>query len=115
MPEKVVECVGRQKYMTQTEVREIMRRLWDKESDLLQYLYAMDYKIRDPQKKLGLYPPGLQSLIDKTSFKKAYQMFFIQVVAVPPNNVRPLSKMNDMVYENPQNIALTQVSSPVIQ
>lgn len=37
-------------------------------------------------------------------------MFFVQTVLVPPNNVRPLSRMGDMTFEHPQNTALTQAS-----
>lgn len=36
-------------------------------------------------------------------------VFFIEVVPVPPNKFRPMSKMGDMTYEHPQNTHLTQI------
>lgn len=87
-----------------------MKRFWLKESDVLQFLYANNFQIKDTKQKLLFRPQGLQSLMKTQSFRNAYQMFFVQVVAVPPNNVRPLSRMGEMTFENPQNIAMTQVN-----
>ena len=91
--------------MTTAEVREIMRRLWEKETDVLQFCYALDPRF----KTVKLPMPGTGSKQAAEAFKNVYQMFFVQTVAVPPNNVRPVSKMGDITFENPQNVALTQV------
>lgn len=96
--------------MTVAEVREVMRRLWSNCSGLLKHLYALDRKLgRVGHATLSQStPPSLQS---QTSFKEAYHMFFVQTVLVPPNNVRPLSKMGELTFEHPQNTALTQAST----
>ena len=91
--------------MTASEVREVMRRLWSNSSSLLRHLYALDQRLRSP-----LLSPHSKSLQSSGSFKEAYHMFFVQTVLVPPNNVRPLSRMGDMTFEHPQNTALTQAS-----
>ena len=82
-----------------------MRRLWSNSGSLLRHLYALDQRLRSP-----LLSPHSTSLQSGGSFREAYHMFFVQTVLVPPNNVRPLSRMGDMTFEHPQNTALTQAS-----
>ncbi len=93
----------RPRYMTASEVREIMRRLWSNSSSLLRHLYALDQRLHSP-----LLSPRSKSSQSGGTFKEAYHMFFVQTVLVPPNNVRPLSRMGEMSFEHPQNTALTQ-------
>ena len=91
--------------MTASEVREVMRRLWSNSGSLLRHFYALDQRLRSPL--LGHSSKSQQSI---GAFKEAYHMFFVQTVLVPPNNVRPLSRMGELSFEHPQNTALTQAS-----
>jgi DNA-directed RNA polymerase I subunit RPA1 len=94
--------------MTPAEVREVMRRLWTNNERVLQHLYALDHKLSKQTDRL-LPTPDKQALLSAAGFRTTYQMFFVQTVAVPPSNVRPLMRMGDMTFEHPQNVALTQV------
>lgn len=98
--------------MTASEVREVMRRLWSNSGNLLRHIYALDQKLGSKGGTKGL-PPGSSALQKGTEFKEAYNMFFVQTVLVPPNNVRPMARMGDMTFEHPQNTALTQVITKV--
>ena len=91
--------------MTPAEVREVLRRLWASDADVLSHLYALDLQLASPSlKKKGKRPQRPEG------FKQAYQMFFVQTVAVPPNSVRPMSRVGDLTFEHPQNTFLTQAS-----
>ena len=89
--------------MTPAEVREVMRRLWSNDSRILRQLYGSN-----PLTALGSKNRAAKAL-QKTGGVDGYQMFFLQTIAVPPNNVRPLSRMGEMTLDHPQNIAFTQV------
>ena len=99
---------GRPRYMTPAEVREVMRRMWSKNSAVLKQLYHLDKNLSRSSKRTR-FAPGLGKL-GGGGFENAYRMFFVQTIAVPPNSVRPMSKQGDMLFEHPQNTALTQVS-----
>lgn len=92
--------------MTCSEVREVMRRLWSNSGNLLRHFYALDPRLGIPK---SMIPE--KTLQMGSDFTEAYHMFFVQTVLVPPNNVRPLSRMGELTFEHPQNTALTQASS----
>lgn len=64
--------------------------MWEINSELLDLIY-------------GVYDSKLKKRVSSPD------VFFIEVVPVPPNKFRPLSKMGDMTYEHPQNTHLTQI------
>ena len=64
--------------------------MWEQNSELFDLLYGS----YDPIQKKRVSSPDV---------------FFIEVVPVPPNRFRPMSKMGDMTYEHPQNTHLTQI------
>nr|CAA32887.1 unnamed protein product [Schizosaccharomyces pombe] len=80
------------KYMTSTEVRNHLRRLFVKENVVLSRLYA-----------------------HKRGKPASADMFFLQNIAVPPTRFRPASKMGDEVHENIQNELLTRILQSSIQ
>ncbi|WBW72626.1 DNA-directed RNA polymerase I complex large subunit Nuc1 [Schizosaccharomyces osmophilus] len=80
------------KYMTSTEVRNHLRRLFGKEGSVLTRLYS--------------HKRGSAATAD---------MFFLQNVAVPPTRFRPASKVGDEVHENIQNELLTKILQSSIQ
>ena len=88
--------------MTVSEVREVMRRSWAKNSDILSLMYAQDPRLR-------LFGFGGRAAPSSPTFAAAYKMFFLQVVPVAPNRVRPPSFIGDNTFEHPHNIALTRV------
>ncbi|KAI8923925.1 hypothetical protein BC831DRAFT_513816 [Entophlyctis helioformis] len=79
----------RDTYLTPLQVRAHLELLWKREQTILDVLYGT------PQK-------------DGTRVSSP-DIFFQDVVSVPPNRFRPLSKMGDMMYEHPQNIHLTEI------
>ncbi|KAK9816421.1 hypothetical protein WJX72_000053 [[Myrmecia] bisecta] len=97
-PSKATPADGRPRYMTPAEVREIMRRMWETNSDILSYLYAVETHSGPQNRRPLLKPPA-----------DAYRMFFLQTIAVAPNRFRPPSKLGDMVFEHPQNTVLAQI------
>lgn len=103
--------------MTPAEVQEIMRRMWAKNAHVLCRLYALKRRLASHGQRLPA--PGLSALKDAAAFRHAYRMFFVQTVAVPPNNVRPPARMGDATFEHTQNVSLIQVQtlppSPIIQ
>ncbi|EEB08017.1 DNA-directed RNA polymerase I complex large subunit Nuc1 [Schizosaccharomyces japonicus yFS275] len=74
------------KYMTSTEVRNHLRRLFTKEGRVMSLLFA--------------HKKGKPASAD---------MFFLHNIAVPPTRFRPASKMGDEVHENIQNELLTKI------
>ncbi|KAJ3105589.1 hypothetical protein HDU97_007931 [Phlyctochytrium planicorne] len=81
----------RARYLSSVEVRAHLRVLWRREKILFDLLYGSSTK----------------SSASRTS--SCDNMFFLDVVAVPPNKFRPASKMGDMIYEDPQNSHLTAI------
>ena len=79
--------------MTPAEVREILKRLWLNNADILSLLYAVENKQVPRSSKIH------------TKYEDTYQMFFVQTVPVAPNKFRAPSKLGDQVFEHPQNPA----------
>lgn len=92
--------------MTVSEVREVMRRMWAQNSALLRLLFAQDPKL-SVMGSVNVQQPKARD------FEQAFNMFFLQVIPVAPNRVRPVSIMNDQSFEHPHNVALTRVGSPL--
>lgn len=90
--------------MTVSEVREVMRRMWSHNSDVLRLLFAKDSRLS------VLGSMNLQQHAARgRDFEQAYNMFFLQVLPVAPNRVRPVSILGDQSFEHPHNVALTRV------
>lgn len=64
--------VGKPKFMTPADVEEILRRLWQNESGVLQHLYASETGRGSQGKGSG----------------EGYKMFFLHAIAVAPNKFR---------------------------
>ena len=91
--------------MTVSEVREVMRRMWARNSALLRLLFAQDAK-------LSMLGPMHAPQPKARDFEQAFNMFFLQVMPVAPNRVRPVSILGDQSFEHPHNVALTRVCIP---
>ncbi|GFP89671.1 DNA-directed RNA polymerase i subunit rpa1 [Phtheirospermum japonicum] len=74
-----------------SEVRDILRRLWENEAPLCKY-------INDIQQQQG-----------KLSGKPGYNMYFLETILVPPIKFRPPAKGGDSVMEHPQTVLLGKV------
>lgn len=98
--------------MTTAEVREVLRRLWSNSSRILGLLYGSSLVSKPGCQGQGR---SARTLRKAAATLQGYQMFFLQTVAVPPNNVRPLSRMGELTIDHPQNLALTQVSRRTAQ
>ena len=89
--------------MTVSEVREVMRRMWSQNAAVLRLLFAQGAALS------VLGSVDVQKHVEAHAFEQAYRMFFLQVLPVAPNRVRPASMMGDQSFEHPHNIALTRV------
>ena len=93
----------RPRFMTVAEVREVMRRMWAANAPVLARIYSPDAPDLAPARARGqavLAPPRA------AGFAEAYRMFFLSVLPVPPNRVRPPSRLGEVVYEHPFNTSL---------
>ncbi|KAL0359500.1 UNVERIFIED_CONTAM: DNA-directed RNA polymerase I subunit [Sesamum angustifolium] len=75
-----------------SEVRDILRRLWENEAPLCSYMCD----IQQQQCKLSGNVAG-------------YSMFFLESILVPPIKFRPPAKGGDSVMEHPQTVLLGKV------
>ena len=89
---KKLEAAAKARYLTPLEAREHISKLFKNEVTILDLLYGME-----------VIENG------KLARKASPNMFFLDVLAVAPNRFRPLAKMDDMVYEHPQNIYLSDI------
>ncbi|CAL8467924.1 g7462 [Coccomyxa elongata] len=105
-PAEGASAAQRPRFMTVSEVREVMRRMWAKNSDILSLMYAQDSRLRLFGFGAG---SGGRAAPSAPTFAAAYRMFFLQVVPVAPNRVRPPSFIGDNTFEHPHNIALTRI------
>ena len=83
--------------MTPAEVREVLKRMWQRNTDILSLLYAVENKNVPHSNKIH------------TKYEDIYKMFFVQTVPVAPNKFRAPSKLGDQVFEHPQNTLLVTI------
>ena len=83
--------------MTPAEVREVLKRMWRNNTDILSMLYAVENKHVPRSSKIH------------SIYEDIYEMFFIQTVPVAPNKFRAPSKLGDQVFEHPQNTLLVTI------
>lgn len=92
------------KYVTPTEAKEIMRRTWDANIDVLKYIYPTDIARRQMKSADGS-KKGIMHPLPSDGYKD----FFIQTIPVAPNRFRPVNHVGDMIYEHPQNTILVKI------
>lgn len=92
------------KYLAPTEAKEIMKRAWKANIDVLKYIYPADIARR--QMKCG---DKSQKGLVSTMHGDGYKEFFMQTIPVAPNRFRPVNHVGDMVYEHPQNTILAKI------
>jgi DNA-directed RNA polymerase I subunit RPA1 len=78
--------VSQPKFLTPTEAREMMKRIWRENCQVLKYIF-----------------PSHGKAISN------WQDFFIQTIPVAPNRFRPANHVGDQVYEHPQNTILVKI------
>ncbi|PNH12767.1 DNA-directed RNA polymerase I subunit rpa1 [Tetrabaena socialis] len=93
------------KYMTPTEVQELMRLLWEHEWPILSLIYSAQVA----PKVGGPGGGGGTRLLSKADAQEAYRMFFLRVLPVAPNKFRPPSKVGDELFEHAHNVALAKI------
>ncbi|KAJ3375015.1 hypothetical protein GGF31_005737 [Allomyces arbusculus] len=88
-------------YMNPTLVKTILELLWVNDAPFLDLVFhSTFYDV-----------PLVLNETERAAYqaKSSPNMFFFDVVAVPPTKFRPASKMGDMVFDHAQNTALTEV------
>ena len=93
------------KYLTPTEAKEIMRRAWKANIEVLRFIYPTDVNRRRAKKGDNVKSLDSQSTLSLDGYKE----FFIQTISVAPNRFRPVNHVGDMVYEHPQNTILVKI------
>ncbi|TPX70811.1 DNA-directed RNA polymerase [Spizellomyces sp. 'palustris'] len=88
--EETEVVANRDKFLTPMEVQEHFKLLWAREQTIFDLLYGA-------------------TSVENGARTSTWTMFFLDVVSVTPTRFRPVSKMNDMLYEHPQNTHLTEV------
>ena len=101
--------------MTPAEAREVARRIWVTNEPLLRELYAKNAPG-------GVFFAGFagsggsggrfsssSSHSSSLRWRETYRSFFVSTVAVPPNRLRPPSRLGDVTFEHPHNVALAAV------
>ncbi|KAJ3020699.1 hypothetical protein HKX48_000363 [Thoreauomyces humboldtii] len=82
--------VNRDKFITTLEVEQHLKMLWKHEQTIFDLLYG-------------------STVVGTGTRTSSCAMFFFDVVSVTPTRFRPVSKMNDMMYDHPQNTHLTDI------
>lgn len=83
--------------MTPAHVKEVLKRMWRNNTDVLSLIYAVESKQVPHSSQIH------------TRYEDLYQMFFIQTVPVAPCKFRNPSKLGDQQFEHPQNTLLTAI------
>ncbi|KAJ3090513.1 hypothetical protein HK102_003478 [Quaeritorhiza haematococci] len=94
-----------QRYLTSEEIYRHFLVLWSREREILDLLYGA---APPPKRFISL---ASASKTDDLDLKRvsSQDMFFVQVLPVPPNRFRPPDRSNGRLYEAGQNVFLTQV------
>ncbi|KAI8918337.1 hypothetical protein DFJ77DRAFT_547101 [Powellomyces hirtus] len=88
--EAVVLPTNRDKFLTPLQVEQHLKMLWQREQSIFDLLYGA-------------------TVVGSGTRSSNYAMFFLDAVSVTPTRFRPVSKMNDQLYEHPQNTHLTDI------
>ena len=97
------------KYLTPTEVREILRRVWDVNEAILAYIYPADVARRQRKRPNSTVAGSAAAGNLAARRGQGYKDFFVQTIAVAPNRYRPVNRVGDIVYEHPQNTLLVKL------
>jgi DNA-directed RNA polymerase I subunit RPA1 len=96
------------KYLTPTEVREILRRMWEINEPILAYIYPTDVARRQRRRSPAAATAAAAGN-NAARRSQGYKDFFVQTVPVAPNRFRPVNRVGDAVYEHPQNTLLVKL------
>jgi len=107
-PSASVLAGGTPKYLTPTEVREILRRMWELNEPILAYIYPTDVARRQ-RRRSSAVSAAVAAGNNAAQRSQGYRDFFVQTVPVAPNRFRPINRVGDMVYEHPQNTLLVKL------
>lgn len=97
------------KFLTATEVREIMRRMWELNDPILAYIYPTDVARRERRRPQATAASAAAAGTAAARRASGYKDFFVQVVPVAPNRFRPVNRVGEIVYEHPQNTLLVKL------
>lgn len=97
-----------ERIMTAQECREHIRRLFINENEICQLIYGSHGPL-PTRARLDAERGASKDVLAPVSG----DMFFLDVVTVPPSRFRPPASMGDMTFESPQNELLSNVVSEV--
>ena len=97
------------KFLTPSEVRDIMRRMWKINEPMLAYIYPTDVARRERRRNPSSHAPYKGATRTRKFTSEGYRDFFVQTVPVAPNRFRPVNHVGEAVYEHPQNTLLTKM------
>ncbi|KAI9332080.1 hypothetical protein BDR26DRAFT_899054 [Obelidium mucronatum] len=88
------------RYLSSSEVRAHIQLLFQRDAKILNMVFGNSADL----KRAGVGARASTGLRTTSP-----HIFFLEVVAVPPSRFRPASKMGDMVFEDAQNLHLTEI------
>ncbi|KAJ3199173.1 hypothetical protein HDU82_000666 [Entophlyctis luteolus] len=91
------------RYLSSMEVREHINLLFERDAKILNMVFGTNPDLRRP---------GSSGTVMRVT---SPHIFFLEVVAVPPTRFRPASKMGDLVFEDAQNLHLTEILKANVQ
>ncbi|XP_057705889.1 DNA-directed RNA polymerase I subunit RPA1 isoform X1 [Corythoichthys intestinalis] len=86
--------VGEKAYLTASTAREHTNKLWEKEGFFLKHLFSGLVDIQRSNKKHESFSPDL---------------FFLELLVVPPCRYRPINRLGDQMFTNGQTVNLQAV------
>ncbi|XP_051830346.1 DNA-directed RNA polymerase I subunit RPA1 [Antechinus flavipes] len=87
--------LGKRGYLTPSTAREHVLALWENEGFFLNYLFS------------GVEEPGMESKFNPN-------IFFLDLVVVPPSRYRPVNRLGDQMFTNGQTVNLQAVLKDVV-
>lgn len=95
--------------MSSSEVKEIMHRAWQTNAPMLGRLYGQGSPSIKSMRTLVQHRGKAPAALREEVFQRQHAMFFVGMLPVAPNRVRPLQYVNGAAYDHPHNVALAKV------
>ena len=87
--------------VTPTEARALLRRLWEEDADWVALAYAASPDVANAAAAAAV--SGRAQGGAHAGLVGDPECFFLQCLLVPPNKLRPPSRLGEMTFEHPQN------------
>jgi len=106
--ENFKKAARQKKYVTPVEVRQYIKALWRREKRILRVIFGtLETNGRIIDAALASKPSNMEKgFVTRCN---SSDMFFLDVLVVPPNRFRPENKMGDQTYLHGQTVILQKI------